>query len=166
MALLRLCLFELRAALAAARRDDGATRTGAHPETEAVHARPTTVVRLERPLALGHGQHSSKIIRHRCGAMVDKANLWSFGGDDYCDRTCGQHKSHHPPPGDRSRVLRRPHRVKPRSITFIVSFRTQELHVVVSFLQYMCRGVRQSVGVYTAQIQIFTIEFSERHAVT
>lgn len=47
------------AALTAARRDDGATGTGAHPETEAVNARPTTVVRLERPLALGHGQHSS-----------------------------------------------------------------------------------------------------------
>lgn len=50
---------EFGAALAATRRNDGATRTGAHPETEAVDARPTTVVRLERPLALGHGQHSS-----------------------------------------------------------------------------------------------------------
>lgn len=47
------------AALAATRGNDGATRTGPHPETEAVNTRPTTVVRLERPLALGHGQHSS-----------------------------------------------------------------------------------------------------------
>lgn len=50
---------EFGAALAATRRNDGATRTGAHPEAEAVNPRPTTVVRLERPLALGHGQHSS-----------------------------------------------------------------------------------------------------------
>jgi hypothetical protein len=47
------------AALTAARGNDGAARTGPHPETETVDARPTTVVRLERPLALGHGQHSS-----------------------------------------------------------------------------------------------------------
>src|SRR6184192_2855578 len=50
---------ELGAALAATRRHDGATRAGPHPETEPVDPRPTTVVRLERPLALGHGLHSS-----------------------------------------------------------------------------------------------------------
>lgn len=48
------------AALAATRRHDRATRTGAHPETEAVNARAAAIVRLERPLALGHGRHSSK----------------------------------------------------------------------------------------------------------
>jgi hypothetical protein len=50
---------QLVAALATARRNDGASRTGTHPETEAVNSRATSVVRLERPLALGHGQHSS-----------------------------------------------------------------------------------------------------------
>ena len=46
---------QLGAALTATRRDDGATCTGAHTGTEAVHACATTVVRLERPLALCHG---------------------------------------------------------------------------------------------------------------
>jgi hypothetical protein len=50
---------EAGAALTAPRGDDGAARTGPHPKTETVDPRPTTVVRLERPLALGHGQHSS-----------------------------------------------------------------------------------------------------------
>ncbi len=56
---------ERSAALTATRRNDRATRTGAHPETEAVNARAASVVRLERPLALGHGRHSSKILRRR-----------------------------------------------------------------------------------------------------
>jgi hypothetical protein len=57
------------AALLATRCHDGAARTGPHPETEAVNTRAASVVRLERPLALGHGQHSSIIAapvrRHR-----------------------------------------------------------------------------------------------------
>src|SRR6478672_5604963 len=50
------------AALTATRRNDCTTRTGPHTKTEAVNARAASVVRLERPLALGHGQHSSKFI--------------------------------------------------------------------------------------------------------
>src|SRR5215218_3164820 len=42
---------EALATLATAGGDDGATRTGAHPKTEAVLLVPATVVRLERPLA-------------------------------------------------------------------------------------------------------------------
>lgn len=42
---------EALATLATAGGDDRATRTGAHPKTEAVLLVPTTVVRLERPLA-------------------------------------------------------------------------------------------------------------------
>ena len=47
------------ASLAAPTGDDGAARTGAHPQPEAVHACATPVVRLEGPLALGHGCLSS-----------------------------------------------------------------------------------------------------------
>lgn len=46
------------AALAAARCHDGATGAGAHTSTEAVNACTATIVRLERPLALSHGEHS------------------------------------------------------------------------------------------------------------
>ena len=46
-------------ALAAASRHDGAAGTGPHTQTEAVHTGPTAVVRLESPLALGHGYISS-----------------------------------------------------------------------------------------------------------
>ena len=42
---------ELGAALGAASRQDGATRTGPHPQAEAVGLGPTTVVRLESTLA-------------------------------------------------------------------------------------------------------------------
>jgi hypothetical protein len=42
------------AALAAPRGNDGATGAGAHPQPEAVRARPTAVVRLEGALALAH----------------------------------------------------------------------------------------------------------------
>lgn len=50
-------------ALAATCSDDRAARTGAHTSTESVHTCTTTVVRLERPLALGHGKHSSTLGR-------------------------------------------------------------------------------------------------------
>jgi hypothetical protein len=42
---------EALATLRTTRCEDGAARTGAHPKTEAVLLVPTTVVRLERPLA-------------------------------------------------------------------------------------------------------------------
>ena len=43
------------AALATTSRDDAAAGAGPHTQTESVHLGTTTVVRLERPLALGHG---------------------------------------------------------------------------------------------------------------
>ena len=46
---------QLCAALLATSCNNGATCTGAHAGAEAVLASTTTVVRLERPLALGHG---------------------------------------------------------------------------------------------------------------
>ena len=45
---------QLGAALGAAAVHDGATGTGPHAETKAVHASATTVVRLEGALPLGH----------------------------------------------------------------------------------------------------------------
>ncbi len=47
------------AALATAGRHDGATGTRTHPQPETVHTGPAAVVRLESPLALGHGCFSS-----------------------------------------------------------------------------------------------------------
>jgi len=47
------------AALAAATRHDGATGARTHPQPETVHTGPAAVVRLESPLALGHGCFSS-----------------------------------------------------------------------------------------------------------
>jgi len=49
---------ELCAALAATGVDDRTTRAGTHAQPETMHARTTTVVRLESPLALGHGWYS------------------------------------------------------------------------------------------------------------
>lgn len=46
---------ELRAALASTAVDDRAAGASAHAQPESMHARTTTVVRLEGPLALGHG---------------------------------------------------------------------------------------------------------------
>ena len=74
------------AALTATRRNDCATRTGPHPETEAVNTRAASVVRLERPLALGHGEHSSKIVGTLVVPNGGLANLvvkqlWSNTGD-------------------------------------------------------------------------------------
>ena len=43
------------AALATTGADDATAGARAHPETETVHLGTTTVVRLESPLALGHG---------------------------------------------------------------------------------------------------------------
>lgn len=45
--------------LAAACRDDRATRARPHPQPESVHTGPAAVVRLKSPLALGHGCLSS-----------------------------------------------------------------------------------------------------------
>jgi hypothetical protein len=42
---------ELSATLAATRSEDGATGAGAHAQTETVHLRATTVVRLKSSLA-------------------------------------------------------------------------------------------------------------------
>jgi hypothetical protein len=47
------------AALAAAAGHDGAARTRTHTQPETVHTGPAAVVRLESPLALGHGCFSS-----------------------------------------------------------------------------------------------------------
>src|SRR5699024_2205077 len=44
-----------RTTLTTAGRDDAAPGAGAHAQTESVHLGTTTVVRLEGPLALGHG---------------------------------------------------------------------------------------------------------------
>jgi hypothetical protein len=46
---------ELAATLAAPIRHDRPAGPGAHPQPEPVHPRPTTIVGLEGPLALGHG---------------------------------------------------------------------------------------------------------------
>lgn len=46
---------QLAPTLAPAVRDDRPACPGAHPQPEAMHARPAPVVRLEGPLALGHG---------------------------------------------------------------------------------------------------------------
>ncbi len=104
------------AALAATRRDDGATRTGAHPEAEAVNPRPTTVVRLERPLALGHGQHSSSwwapfgarslsVIR-MCAmnrdVIIGARRSWRTRSST---TSHGQHRTATAPRGDCTRVL-------------------------------------------------------------
>lgn len=56
----RLSGCEFFAALAATCGNDCTTRTGTHTKTEAMNARAAAIVRLERPLALGHGQHSSR----------------------------------------------------------------------------------------------------------
>lgn len=47
------------ASLATPPGDDRAPSPGAHPQPEAVHTRTTPIVRLEGPLALGHGCLSS-----------------------------------------------------------------------------------------------------------
>ncbi len=47
------------AALVTAGRHDGATGARTHPQPETVHTGPAAVVRLESPLALGHGCFSS-----------------------------------------------------------------------------------------------------------
>ncbi len=52
-------------ALAASRGHDGTPGTGAHPQPETMHACTTAVVRLKRPLTLGHGCHSSFVWRTR-----------------------------------------------------------------------------------------------------
>jgi hypothetical protein len=71
------------AALTATCRDDGATSTSPHTETETVRARATPVVRLERPLALGHGQHSSNSMSTaHCGAGILLLRFLAF------HRTC------------------------------------------------------------------------------
>ena len=47
---------QARTALAATSVDDGTAGTCAHAQTETVHTRAPTVVRLKGPLALGHGE--------------------------------------------------------------------------------------------------------------
>ena len=66
------------AALTATRRNDCTTRTGTHTKTEAVNTRAAAIIRLERPLALGHGQHSSKFIdASRRHSVIDALRrLW------------------------------------------------------------------------------------------
>lgn len=51
-------------ALAPAARDDRPAGASAHPQTETMHPGPPTVVRLEGPLALGHGYVSSSFADH------------------------------------------------------------------------------------------------------
>ena len=46
---------QLAATLGTPTRHDGPAGPGAHPQPEPVHPRPTAVVGLEGPLALGHG---------------------------------------------------------------------------------------------------------------
>lgn len=100
---------ELGAALAATRRHDGAARTGPHPETEAVDTSPTTVVRLERPLALGHGQHSSSWWAPR-GARSWSMKLLPSGRNDLA--VFRQQALSTTSMGDRLRVLISSERVK------------------------------------------------------
>lgn len=73
---------ELGAALGAAGRQDGATRTGAHPEAEAVGLGPATVVRLESTLA-------HEVLRYWSGPV----GLLSAGG-----RQDGRNRKPAPPP--------------------------------------------------------------------
>lgn len=47
------------AALVAPPSDDRAAGAGAHPQTEPMHTCTAPIVRLEGPLALGHGYFSS-----------------------------------------------------------------------------------------------------------
>ncbi len=100
---------ERSAALTATRRNDRATRTGAHPETEAVNARAASVVRLERPLALGHGRHSSIILRRRGSTVVQRVR--EFAGFD-CSTRAG--RTRHLGMSDCSRLLGRGREIKPR----------------------------------------------------
>mgnify|MGYP007050312973 CR=1 FL=1 len=97
---------ERSAALAATRGNDGATRTGPHPETEAVNARAASVVRLERPLALGHGQHSSRIA----------APVWrpGSGRNSHDPNAPGAARIRHCCTSDFSRLLVRAREIKPR----------------------------------------------------
>jgi hypothetical protein len=53
---------ERAAALVATAGDDRTSGPGPHPQPEAVHLGTTPVVRLERPLALGHGCFSSMTV--------------------------------------------------------------------------------------------------------
>ena len=97
------------AALTATRRNDCTTRTGPHTKTEAVNARAASVVRLERPLALGHGQHSSKFIdaSRRHGSNIgENSGVHPQGGDGTTSKLdSSQHETATSPQGDCSRVL-------------------------------------------------------------
>jgi hypothetical protein len=67
---------ELLAALATTAGEDGAARTGAHPQPEAVGLGPTTVVRLERALAhegLPLGQRLRTTVLHPAGRRATGA---------------------------------------------------------------------------------------------
>lgn len=60
-------------ALAAPVRHDGPAGPGPHPQPEAVHPCPAPVVRLESPLALGHG--SISLLRLAPAAHTDRRSL-------------------------------------------------------------------------------------------
>lgn len=113
------------AALTATRRHDCPTCTGTHTKTEAVNPRAASVVRLERPLALGHGQHSSKFggaSRRRWYVLLE--NLVSPPGR--CDDATwppGPARNRHPPQGDCLRVLIRACQVK---LAHATSIRSQQ----------------------------------------
>lgn len=68
---------EFLASLTTTRGHDCTTCTRTHTKTEAVNTRAASVVRLERPLALGHGEHSSKII----DALVASATVVTSSGE-------------------------------------------------------------------------------------
>ena len=63
---------EFFAALAATCGNDCTSCTGTHTKTEAMNARAAAIVRLERPLALGHGQHSSRFVDTDLSAPAGK----------------------------------------------------------------------------------------------
>lgn len=67
---------QLCTALATTSRNDCATGTGTHTSTEAVNTCTTTVVRLERPLALCHGYTPKVLIgrRHGCEKLAGALN--------------------------------------------------------------------------------------------
>lgn len=108
------------AALTTTRRHDRTTRTGTHTKTEAVNARAASVVRLERPLALGHGQHSSKFFRRRSAPWIwriRKLHTQRCRGP-VCWASSSQRKPVTSPEGDCSRVLIAPCQVKPAHRVF------------------------------------------------
>ncbi len=75
------------ASLAATSGDDRAAGPSAHAQPESVYTRPAAVVRLKRPLALGHGRLSLKYGAHGC-ARHNIGCLWWAVVSPFAKPTC------------------------------------------------------------------------------